>query len=60
MSFHHPEQKKDEEFLGNFTQLHFRDMPFVTKRIGEVPYDRNGQPLNGSKLHPVFIWRDEE
>lgn len=53
----HPEKKQGELLLGNFTPEYARlNFFYKTKRIGEIAYDINGNPLpEENDLRPIFI-----
>lgn len=55
----HPECGPDEVFIGNHHQMGFKELPWVTKRAGNVAYDNRGNPLNDAQFFPVFVKRAE-
>lgn len=55
----HPECGGDEVFVGNHHQAGFRELPWKTKRVGNVAYDERGNPLDDAQFFPVFVKRAE-
>ncbi|MBI3127364.1 MAG: hypothetical protein HYZ11_07150 [Candidatus Tectomicrobia bacterium] len=55
----HPECAPDEIFIGNHHQAGFRELPWKTKRAGNVAYDDRGNPVDDAQFFPVFVKRAE-
>ena len=55
----HPECLKNETFIGNYTAENFRNLGYKTKRVGNMPLDPYGNPINDPNLSPVFVETDE-
>lgn len=56
----HPEALPGEVVLQNGTRADYdRLMSFRTKRLGNVAYDWNDDPLVRYGLHPIFVQRWE-
>ncbi len=56
----HPEQDEGEVFLGNCTEDNYEENTgWETKRMGQVAYDVNGEPIRSINLFPVFVQQDE-
>jgi hypothetical protein len=58
----HPEQAKDEVFVGNTSStrgipLHLREL--TTIRMGEVAYDIHGLELSPDYMRPLFVHDSE-
>ena len=50
----HPELQDGEVFLQNTANAEMTSIPFETKRLGKVAYDRKGEIMRDSGLFPVF------
>ncbi len=59
MTFIHPEIKTGEIFFTNATRDQFKSMKWVTKRLGAIAYNGNGEKLNIEKWYPVFLLKEE-
>jgi len=59
----HPEQGKDETFVGNASPERFRDNPMhkglETLRLGKIAYSIDGDVLENENMYPVFISKSE-
>lgn len=57
----HPELQEGEAFLTNVSENErFRlwsNLPYEHKRVGEIAYDTDGNPMKN--MHPVFVSRAE-
>jgi hypothetical protein len=55
----HPEKQPNEIYLGNW---HPKDVHYCTwnsKRLGNIPYDRDNDPIIETDLKPIFILKSE-
>jgi hypothetical protein len=51
----HVECQEGESFLSNMTVEDFRDMMLLTKRLGNIAYDSNGNVIDKAfRLFPAF------
>ncbi len=57
MQKYHPEQRDDEIYMGNQSADGVNRMLWQTRRLGNIAYAKNGEPLRN--LHPVFVARLE-
>lgn len=56
----HPEQYDDEFYLGNVDESRFYQcVGWKTKRLGNVPYNVNGDRMITSHLRPHFVKKSE-
>lgn len=56
----HPECREGEVFLTNADEKGWNSIVWVSKRQGQVAYDRSGRPVFSIKpFFPVFVSRDE-
>ena len=62
----HPEIRDGEVYMGNTTLTGFRQLPYYSKRLGNVPFNDNGSrftdPLTDILFHGIypFFISDEE
>lgn len=58
----HPEQRPDEEYLGNTTGIKDYQRGLKTLRLGIMPYDIEGNPIiskHYANFKPLFISKEE-
>jgi len=56
----HPEETKDEIYIGNSNKDNYSSIKWKTKRKGKVPYNvLTNQPIKNTIMFPVFIEKKE-
>lgn len=55
----HPERMDDEFFLGNMTDVAFKNSKWKTKRRGYVAYDSSGMNITSLGLFPAFVKQED-
>jgi hypothetical protein len=56
----HPEANPHETWIGNMFALDFKQVGWITKRLGRTAYLANGKPIPRSQgFRPVFVATNE-